>query len=87
MFDGQKMMPRTWQNPELKPGSSEQHYTVTREDLPLHCPVPGTTLWDAHPRVFLPIARTGRAMCPYCGTEFTLVDDGGGESGNPVTTA
>ncbi len=47
---------------------------VTRKDLPLHCPMSGTSLWNSHPRVFLPIEETGKAMCPYCGTEFLLVE-------------
>ncbi len=29
-------------------------------------------LWNAHPRVFLPIEETGTALCPYCGTRYTL---------------
>ena len=45
---------------------------VTEKDLPLHCPLPQTTLWDAHPRVFLPIEEKGEALCPYCGTLYVL---------------
>lgn len=45
---------------------------VTAQDLPLHCPMPSVKLWDTHPRVFLDIARTGSAQCPYCGTRYTL---------------
>jgi uncharacterized Zn-finger protein len=29
-------------------------------------------LWNAHPRVFLPIETTGEALCPYCGTRYRL---------------
>jgi uncharacterized Zn-finger protein len=29
-------------------------------------------LWSWHPRVFLDIAETGEAMCPYCGTLYKL---------------
>ena len=29
-------------------------------------------LWNAHPRVYLPIQKTGEALCPYCGTKFVL---------------
>lgn len=47
---------------------------VTRKDLPLHCPTPDTSLWNSHPRVYLPIEQTGKAKCPYCGTEFRLVE-------------
>ncbi len=45
---------------------------VTEKDLPLHCPMPQVSLWDAHPRVFLPIEETGEALCPYCGTLYVL---------------
>ena len=45
---------------------------VTAADLPLHCPMPSMMLWNAHPRVFLPIESTGEALCPYCGTKYTL---------------
>ena len=49
-------------------------YEVTRADLPLHCPMPNSTLWNSHPRVYLPIEDTGKAKCPYCGAEYTLKD-------------
>ena len=52
--------------------STEQQYTVTPSDLPLSCPLPEMRLWDAHPRVYLPIEKTGHATCPYCGAKFTL---------------
>jgi uncharacterized Zn-finger protein len=29
-------------------------------------------LWSNHPRVFLDVATTGSAKCPYCGTEYVL---------------
>ena len=45
---------------------------ISRQDLPLHCPLPQMSLWNSHPRVYLPIEETGEAKCPYCGTEFTL---------------
>jgi uncharacterized Zn-finger protein len=54
--------------------NDRNEYEVRRADLPLHCPLSGMSLWNSHPRVFLPIESTGRAKCPYCGTEFTLTD-------------
>lgn len=54
--------------------NAEAHYTVRREDLPLSCPTPDMELWNSHPRVYLPIEKTGRAKCPYCGAEFELED-------------
>ena len=52
--------------------NASARYTVTRADLPLHCPLPSMSLWDSHPRVFLATEATGRAKCPYCGAEFEL---------------
>lgn len=54
--------------------NAEKKYTVTRADLPLSCPTPEMKLWNSHPRVYLPIAKTGREQCPYCGAVFTLKD-------------
>lgn len=47
-------------------------YRVTRADLPLHCPMEGMSLWNSHPRVYLPIEATGQAKCPYCGADYIL---------------
>lgn len=47
-------------------------YEVTSQELPLHCPLPSMSLWNSHPRVYLPIEATGRAKCPYCGADFVL---------------
>jgi uncharacterized Zn-finger protein len=57
----------------MQPNAASQ-YQVAREDLPLHCPMDGMRLWDSHPRVYLPIAETGTAKCPYCGAIYTLKD-------------
>lgn len=32
----------------------------------------GMELWNTHPRVFLDVAKTGHAKCPYCGTVYQL---------------
>ncbi len=29
-------------------------------------------LWNTHPKVYLDVASTGVAKCPYCGTEYKL---------------
>jgi uncharacterized Zn-finger protein len=50
----------------------ERLIEVAAADLPLHCPMPSMLLWNAHPRVFLPIEKTGEALCPYCGTRYVL---------------
>lgn len=40
----------------------------------IHCPSPKAEmkLWNSHPKVFLDVARTGEARCPYCGTVYRL---------------
>lgn len=50
--------------------------TISRSDLPLHCPTNVSALWCAHPKVYLAIENTkdGSARCPYCGTLYHLQD-------------
>ena len=52
--------------------SGDRVFEVSAKDLPVHCPMPTTSLWDSHPRVYLPIEKTGQAKCPYCGAEYRL---------------
>jgi uncharacterized Zn-finger protein len=52
--------------------NAQRLYEVTAEDLPLSCPMPGMQLWNSHPRVYLPVEKTGWAKCPYCSAEYTL---------------
>lgn len=52
---------------------TELHYWVTQADLPLSCPPRDKRVWDAHPRVYLPIEQEGRLPCPYCGTVYEMV--------------
>ena len=56
------------------PASTEKEYKVSKQDLPLSCPMPNMTLWNSHPRVYLPIEKTGKASCPYCGAAYVLTD-------------
>ena len=59
----------------LKQANAARYYEVTRADLPLHCPMDGMTLWNSHPRVFLPIEDDGgEAVCPYCAAHYVLSD-------------
>lgn len=64
----------TVQQPGLQTPNACRHYDVTRKDLPLHCPMDGMSLWNSHPRVFLPVEATGEIECPYCSAIYTLVD-------------
>ncbi|MBL78606.1 MAG: hypothetical protein CMH70_00850 [Nitrosomonadaceae bacterium] len=52
----------------------QRRIEISAKDLPLHCPMPPMKIWNSHPRVFLPINETGKALCPYCGTLYILKD-------------
>ena len=58
----------------LIPANAENHYAVAHADLPLSCPMPGMSLWNSHPKVYLAVEATGSAKCPYCGAQYTLKD-------------
>ena len=58
----------------LVPANAENQYAVTHADLPLSCPMPGMSLWNSHPKVYLAVEATGSAKCPYCGAQYTLKD-------------
>lgn len=49
-----------------------QRITVKPQDLPLYCPGEGKTLWNQHPRVFLPIEADSEYRCPYCSRLYYL---------------
>ncbi len=52
--------------------STEKEYIVYPKDLPLSCPTDDMELWNAHPKVYLPIEKTGEEVCPYCGAKYIL---------------
>ena len=57
--------------------NQQEPIIVTYDDLPLYCPgekspISPADSFGGHPRVFLPIEKTGRAKCPYCGAEYVL---------------
>lgn len=49
-------------------------FTIKRENLPLCCPGEKEDGSNLHPRVFLPIEKSGEAVCPYCGKHYKLAD-------------
>lgn len=57
-----------------QPANAARRYQVSRKDLPLSCPSAAMSLWNSHPRVYLPIEATGSAVCPYCGAHYDLID-------------
>lgn len=58
--------------------------TLRADELPAFCPNPSMPVWNHHPRVFLEVTPGGTAMCPYCGTRYTLAAtvDAGGAAGH-----
>ncbi len=54
--------------------NAERRYEVTRADLPVHCPTEEMSLWNSHPRVYLPVDQNPghEARCPYCGALYIL---------------
>ena len=56
------------------PPNAKNAVEVKPDDLPIHCPMPGSSLWNSHPRVYIPVAENGgEARCPYCGALFKLM--------------
>jgi len=56
----------------LVQANAQNQYDVSRAELPLSCPMPGMSLWNSHPKVYLAVEATGSAKCPYCGAVYTL---------------
>jgi uncharacterized Zn-finger protein len=50
-------------------------HTVATADLPLCCPRPDTAIWNAHPKVYLPISLEKKVTCPYCSATYELIDN------------
>ncbi len=59
-------------NDTLEYANTQKRVEVSRADLPISCPLPSQKLWNAHPRVYLPLEDSGEASCPYCGTHYVL---------------
>ncbi len=64
----------------LQNSATESVHCVSWQDLPLACPMPGTSLWNGHPRIYLAIHQDGRGRCPYCATLYILRDPKPGET-------
>ncbi|RYF44109.1 MAG: zinc-finger domain-containing protein [Comamonadaceae bacterium] len=60
--------------------STSSHVELLAKDLNpqggVFCPSPKADMavWNTHPKVYLDVARTGQAKCPYCGTVYKLKD-------------
>lgn len=66
--------PNTATQTGLETPNAQTSVKISRSQLPLHCPMPGSSLWNSHPRVFIPLGETGHEVCPYCGTVYELAD-------------
>jgi uncharacterized Zn-finger protein len=53
---------------------SKNKVVITKDDLPLSCPMPNQNVKNAHPKVYLPIEDTKHEICKYCSTEYILKD-------------
>ena len=56
----------------LSTPNTKNSYEVTQDEAPVHCPMPGTSLWNSHPQVFIAFDKNGDGKCPYCGAEYHL---------------
>lgn len=57
---------------QKKQANTQKTYSVSPDQLPLSCPSDEMTLWNSHPKVYLPIEKTGEATCEYCGAHYVL---------------
>jgi len=64
--------PETVLQNNLAQPNDKDHYEVSQDDVPVHCPMPGSSLWDSHPQVFIAFDKNGVGQCPYCGAEYRL---------------
>ena len=44
--------------------SAETVFRIKKEQLPLHCPLPEMSLWNQHPKVYIPLDKKGQGKCP-----------------------
>ncbi|VAW62999.1 hypothetical protein MNBD_GAMMA09-566 [hydrothermal vent metagenome] len=52
--------------------NAKNSYEITQDDLPVHCPMPGSSLWNSHPQVFIAFNAEGKGKCPYCGADYHI---------------
>lgn len=55
-----------------KPACTKKKKIVRQRDLPLSCPSDTEVIWNAHPKVYLPLEESGEVTCPYCETLYVL---------------
>ncbi len=63
------------QNDGIEKKSTGEIHFISKQDLPVSCPLPSASQWNSHPRVFLTLDDNGKAICPYCSTIYILQED------------
>lgn len=66
--------PGTAKQSGLRTPNDQDRYEVTAADEPIYCPLPNTSLWSSHPRIYIALDDNGHGKCLYCGAEFVKVD-------------
>ena len=66
--------PDTARQKGLRTPNARNRYEVTQAELPVRCPLPGTSLWNSHPRIYVALGEDGVGKCIYCGAEYVLAD-------------
>ena len=58
----------------MSPSAVELLATDLNAQGGIFCPSPkaAMAIWNSHPKVYLDVAKTGSAKCPYCGTVYRL---------------
>ncbi len=59
---------------ETAPNPHAHPIQVKASDLPVYCPGPKAPLWSMHPRVYIELAKSGTASCPYCSATYQLAE-------------
>ncbi len=47
---------------------------IKASELPAYCPTEKMGLWNSHPRVYISLEAEKHGSCPYCGTQFELIE-------------
>jgi uncharacterized Zn-finger protein len=66
--------PQTANQQGLRTPNDQGRYEVTAADLPIQCPLRGTSLWNSHPRIYIALDEHGFGKCLYCGAEYVRTD-------------
>ncbi len=54
--------------------STNEPVQIKASELPAYCPTEEMGLWNTHPRVYISLEDEKQGSCPYCGTQFELIE-------------